>query len=125
MNKRRFSFRDRHLSFRYAFQGIRFLMRNEYNAWIHLFVTIAVLIAGFAFGLPLMEWIAVCFAIGFVFAMEAVNTAIEFLCDFVSPERRELIGRVKDLTAGAVLFAAITAAVIGGLIFIPKIVALF
>ncbi|MDD2437263.1 MAG: diacylglycerol kinase family protein [Massilibacteroides sp.] len=125
MNKKQFSFQDRFLSFRFAFRGIRTLISDEHNAWIHSFIAVAVLICGFCFGLSYYEWIAVSFAIGFVFALEAVNSAIELLCDFVSPERHDVIGRVKDLAAGAVLFAAFTAVVIGVLVFFPKIIAIF
>lgn len=121
MNTKKFSFADRLRSFRYAFRGIGFLVSGEHNAWIHCFATVAVLVCGFVFGLTAGEWIAVVFAIGFVFAMEAVNSALEALCDFVSPERREIIGRVKDLAAGAVLIAAISAAIVGAIVFFPKL----
>lgn len=125
MNVNKFSFSDRLRSFKYAFRGIKFLILGEHNAWIHCFAAVCVIVCGFLFGLSTVEWVAVVFAIGFVLAMEAVNSAMEALCDYVSPEHREIIGRVKDLAAGAVLLAAITAAVIGGIVFFPKITALF
>lgn len=125
MNKKKFSIKDRLQSFRFAFRGIGFLISGEHNAWIHCFAAICVVVCGFLFDISAFEWIAVSFAIGLVLAMEAVNSAIELLCDFVSPERREIIGRVKDLAAGAVLLVAITAAVIGGVVFFPKIALLF
>lgn len=124
MNTKKFSFADRLRSFRYAFRGIGYLISGEHNAWIHCLAAILVITGGFFFGLSTSEWVAVVFAIGFVFSMEAVNSAVEALCDFVSPERREIIGRVKDLAAGAVLIAAISAAIIGGIVFFPKIAAL-
>ena len=68
-----------------------------------------------------MEWIALLFAIGLVLSLEAVNSAIEALADTISADYHTLIGRAKDLAAGAVLFAALTAALIGLLIFIPKV----
>lgn len=125
MNREKFSFKKRLCSFGFAFRGIKLLIAGEHNAWIHCFAAICVITCGFLFSLSAPEWIAVIFAIGFVFSMEAVNSAIEALCDFVSPERDERIGRVKDLAAGAVLLAAITAAVIGSIVFFPKIIALF
>ena len=125
MNKEKFSIKDRLRSFRFAFRGIGFLISGEHNAWIHCFAALCVVICGFLFDISALEWVAVCFAIGFVLAMEAINSAIELLCDFVSPERRDIIGRTKDLAAGAVLLAAITAAVIGGIVFFPKIALLF
>ena len=68
-----------------------------------------------------MEWVAIVFAIGSVFAAEAVNSSIEALADLVSPGYNEAIKRTKDLAAGAVLILAIAAAVVGCLIFIPKL----
>lgn len=112
-------------SFYYAFKGIKTLIVGEHNAWIHCFAAICVIISGFLLHISATEWLMVVFAIGFVFAMEAFNSAVEILCDYVSPERREMIGKVKDLAAGAVLIAAITAAIVGGIVFFPKIVALF
>lgn len=125
MNTKKFSFADRLRSFRHAFRGIGFLFAGEHNAWIHGLAAVCVVVCGFVFSLSPPEWAAVVFAIGFVLALEAVNSALEALCDHVSPDHREIIGRVKDLAAGAVLIAAIAAAVIGCIIFIPKIVLLF
>jgi len=122
MNTKKFSFADRLKSFRYAFRGIGYLILGEHNARIHCLAAVLVTICGFLLGLSALEWVVVVLVIGFVFAMEAVNSAIEALCDFVSPEQREMIGRVKDLAAGAVLLAAIGAAIIGGIIFLPKII---
>lgn len=122
MKNEGFTWRKRLLSFKFAFNGIRLLIRNEHNAWIHSFATVCVLIAGFCFDLNKTEWIAVIFAIGSVFAAEAVNSSIEALSDLVSPTYNTAIKRTKDLAAGAVLIMAIAAAAVGCLIFIPKIV---
>lgn len=119
MKDKRFSVKARIRSFKYAFQGIRILIRNEHNARIHLCATILVVIAGLFFKLTSGEWIAVLFAIGFVFSAEAVNSAIEYLADAVSPAPDPLIGHAKDLAAGAVLIAAFIAAIIGCIVFIP------
>lgn len=124
MEKSRFSWRKRIASFKYAFNGIGLLFRNEHNAWIHAAFTVGVTIAGFGFGLSATEWIAVAFAIGSVLAAEAFNSAIEALADHVSPERHEQIKRTKDLAAGAVLLTAIAAATVGLIIFIPKFIGL-
>ena len=72
-----------------------------------------------------MEWIAVTIVIGAVLAVEAVNSSIEALADLVSPEYNEAIKRTKDLAAGAVLLMAIAAAIVGFVIFIPKIATIF
>lgn len=111
-------------SFKYAFNGIRLLITQEHNAWIHCFAAVCVVIAGCYFGLSQTEWIAVVIVIGAVLAAEAVNSAIEALADLVSPEYNEAIKRTKDLAAGAVLLMAIAAAVVGGIIFLPRVMGL-
>ncbi|MDZ7741169.1 MAG: diacylglycerol kinase family protein [Bacteroidota bacterium] len=118
----KFSVVQRLSSFRFAFKGIKHLLISQHNTWIHLIIAVLVIIAGFIFGLSNLEWLLICFATGFVFSAEAMNTAIEMLVDKVSPERNREAGLVKDLAAGAVLIAAITAAVIGLIIFLPKII---
>ena len=108
----------------YAFNGIRLLITGEANAWIHCAAAITVLILGFALGLSRWEWVAVVFAIGAVLSAEAFNSAIEALADEVSEEYRERIKRTKDMAAGAVLLIALAAAVVGCIIFIPKLITL-
>lgn len=112
-------------SFGHAFAGIGVMLRNEPNAWIHCFAAVAVIVAGILLRISAWEWVAVVFAIGLVLAAEAFNSAIEQLSDVVQPEWDARIKDVKDLAAGAVLFCAIAAAVIGCIVFIPKILALF
>jgi diacylglycerol kinase len=107
-------------SFLYAFKGIYLLFGTQTNAKIHLLVALFVLLLGFLFQLFWYEWALILFAIGLVFAMEAANTAIEFLVDLVSPQYSEQAGKVKDLAASAVLIAALTALAIGLLVFVPK-----
>lgn len=121
MKNEGFTFRKRIRSFRYAFNGIRLLITREHNAWIHCFAAISVVIAGAILGLSRTEWVAVVIVIGAVLAAEAVNSSIEALADLVSPEYNEAIKRTKDLAAGAVLLMAIAAAIVGLIIFIPKI----
>lgn len=116
-----FTFRKRLASFRYAFNGIRLLILKEHNAWIHCFAAICVVIAGLFLGLSKMEWATVVIVIGAVLSAEAVNSAIESLADLVSPEYNEAIKKTKDLAAGAVLIMAIAAAIVGFIIFIPKL----
>jgi len=83
-----------------------------------------VLAAGWFFGITRIEWCAVVAAIGLVVTAEGVNTAIEAVVDLASPEQHPLAGRAKDVAAGAVLLAAVTAAVIGLLVFGPRLLAL-
>ena len=121
MKNKGFTLHKRLLSFSYAFHGIYLLIRNEHNAWIHCFITVCVLAAGFLTGLSCMEWIAISLCIGMVLAAEAFNSSIEALADRVSPAYDEAIKQTKDLAAGAVLILAIISATIGLLIFIPKL----
>ena len=120
-NRKSFSIRQRLKSFVYAWRGLLLLIRQEHNAWIHLSAAAGVVIAGFCFNITQLEWIAVVFCIGLVLAAETFNTAIEKLANVVSPDWNELIGKVKDVAAGAVLICAITAAIVGLIIFIPYI----
>lgn len=122
MKNNGFTLRKRLRSFGYAFHGIRLLITQETNAWIHCFAAVCVVVAGFFFDISVSEWIAVIFAIGMVLAAEAVNSAVEALADRVTQEYDEAIKRTKDLASGAVLILAIAAAIIGCIIFIPKIV---
>ncbi len=124
MKQKNFSVKKRMQSFKYAFNGFRILLREESNAWIHVCITMCVLVAGFLFKISVSEWIVVVFCIGLVFALELLNSAIENMADFVSKEYHDLIKKTKDLAAGAVLVGAITAIIIGLIIFIPKVVGL-
>lgn len=121
----KFSIRKRLKSFTYAFNGLRVLFREEHNSRIHLFATVCVVVAGVLLKISLLEWVAVAFAVGLVFNGEIFNSSVEDLSDVVCPERDERIKKVKDLAAAAVLVNAITAAVIGLLVFVPKIIQLF
>ncbi|ASS48696.1 MAG: diacylglycerol kinase [Candidatus Fluviicola riflensis] len=123
MNKQqqRFSSAKRFGSFIYAFNGLRILLREEHNSWIHIAAAVIAVVLGFIFQISGYEWIAIIFAIGLVIALEIVNSAIENLSDFVSPERHDSIKKIKDLAAAAVLIGAITALAVGLIIFIPKI----
>jgi diacylglycerol kinase len=121
MKQKKFSVKKRMQSFKYAFNGLKILLREESNASIHLCVAICVLAMGFVFKISTNEWIIVIFCIGFVFALELLNSAIENIADFVSKQYHDLIKKTKDLAAGAVLVSAIVAAIVGLIIFVPKI----
>jgi len=91
---------------------------------IHVLAATVVVGAAFFFEISLIEWIIIVICIGMVFISEIANTAIEYLVDFVSPEIHPVAGKIKDLSAGAVLIAAITSAITGLLIFGPKLLAI-
>lgn len=118
------NFNKRINSFKYAFRGLFDLFRTETNAQIHLCLTLLVLLSGLYFNLSSLEWILLIFAIILVLSAEAFNTAIEALTDLVSPDHHPLAGKTKDIAAAAVLITAIGAAIIGLLIFLPKVLVL-
>lgn len=122
---KKFSLEKRVESFKYALNGLKIAFREEHNARIHLIVSLIVIACGFIFHISTVEWIIICFAIGLVISMEIINSAIENLSDFVSPEHHKLIKKVKDLSAAAVLVCTISSVVIGILVFLPKIAHVF
>lgn len=111
-------------SFRFAGQGIIDLFRYENNAKVHLLLAILVVAAGVYLELSRTEWAIILTQIGLVWAAEAFNTAIEKLCDFVSPGLHPQIKAIKDISSGAVLILAITAVVIGLIILGGHLLAL-
>ena len=108
-------------SFKFAFAGIRDLFKTEPNAIIHLIAAILAVALGFFFSISTTEWCFVIVSITSVFSAEAFNTAIEHLTNLVSPNYNELAGKTKDAAAAAVLFTAIGSAIVGLIIFLPKI----
>ena len=108
-------------SLRSALAGMRVLVGSQRNAWIHVTATVAVTALGLYLGLSAAQWALVAVAVASVWTAEAINTALELLADAVAPEFNPLIGKAKDVAAGAVLIAAIGAAVIGLLVFVPDI----
>jgi diacylglycerol kinase len=112
-------------AFKNAFHGLKFVVTTQRNAQIHLAVTILVIAAAIAFGVSATEWIALVLAIGFVWATESLNTAIEKLTDLASPGYHTLAKYAKDCAAGAVLISVLTAVVIGIIVFLPRLIFMF
>jgi len=108
-------------SFRYALRGVRLLLRSETHARIHLLATLLVVALGVTFSLSSVEWGLIVLVTGLVWTAEAFNTAIERVVDLASPERHELAEKAKDLAASGVLLAAVTAVIVGLLLFGPRI----
>lgn len=125
MNGEKFSWKKRAKSFVYAFAGIKCLLRNEHNAWIHCGAAVAAAAAGLWLGLSAMEWAAVVFCIGGVLAAEAFNSAVEALAGRITQDYDEAVKRTKDLAAGAVLIMAVAAAAVGLIVFVPKLIIVF
>lgn len=118
-------FKARIKSFGFALKGIAILVQTQVNAQIHLFIGTCVILAGFYFSITPTEWILLILTMSAVLAAEAFNTAIEFLTDLVSPDHHPLAGKTKDVAAAAVLITAIAAVLIGLIIFLPHLLALF
>lgn len=117
----RFSPKARLTSFVYAWRGVIALVRQEHNARLHLVASLLAAAAGAALHISTDDWRWLIAAMALVWLAEALNTAIEELCDRVSPEFDVAIGRAKDLGAGAVLIASIAAALIGLLTLGPPL----
>jgi diacylglycerol kinase len=112
--------KNRIRSFGYAFKGIKAVFGNEANMNIHLIMSILVIVCGFIFKISITEWMLCIICFGLVISLEMLNSAIENLVNLVSPEQNKIAGKIKDISAGAVLIAAICAAIVGLIIFAPK-----
>ncbi|WP_262902475.1 diacylglycerol kinase family protein [Lutimonas saemankumensis] len=108
-------------SLKYALKGFWLLITTEHSIMVQSGIAILMTIVGFWLDISKFEWIAQIFAIGMVLVAESLNTAIEKLCDYIQPEYDKKIGFIKDISAGAVSFAAIIAIVIGFIIYLPKL----
>lgn len=109
-------------SFRYALNGIRLVFGKEANMNIHLFISFLVVVCGFLFNIDVYEWIACILCMAVVISLEMMNSAIERIVDFVCPHREPKAGAIKDIAAGAVFVASICSAIIGLIVFVPKLV---
>ena len=113
--------RDMLDSFRFAFAGLWYTLRTQRNTRIQLAIAVAVVALGLWLGLSCIQWAALTLTIGFVLVSEMLNTVTETLVDLVSPGYHPLAKVVKDITAGAVLVAAITSVVVGLLVLGPPL----
>lgn len=105
----------------YAFKGAVYLFKTESSIKIQFFIASSVTIAGFYFDISKTEWLIQIVFIGLVMSLEGINTAIECLSDFIHPDRHDSIGRIKDIAAGAVFIAAVSATIAAIIIYFPKI----
>lgn len=117
----KFSIFHRITSFKFAFNGLKIFFKFEHNARLHVFLAILTCVFGFLFNVTNTEWLTVIVVIGLVFLVEIINTVIEHLADFISPEENPKIKIIKDLAAASVLVASFTALLVGIIIFLPKI----
>ena len=105
----------------YAFKGALYLIKTESSIKIQACIAISITIAGFYFEISKTEWLIQIAFIGLVMSLEGMNTAVEYISDFIHPDRHASIGLIKDIAAGAVFIAAATAAIAALVIYIPKI----
>lgn len=108
-------------SFGFAFYGISVMLLKERNFQIHIILLILAICSGCFFGISKIEWLAIFMISALVLSLEAINSAIEKLCDLYSREQNNSIKQIKDIAAGAVLISAVFAAIIGIIIFLPHI----
>jgi diacylglycerol kinase (ATP) len=107
-------------SVKFAFLGAVKLITTEHSIMVQFSIGILMTIAGFYFQITTTEWLFQTMAIGLIMSIEGLNTAVEKIADFIHPNYHERIGFIKDIAAGAVFFAALTAIAIGLIIYIPK-----
>lgn len=108
-------------SLKHAVEGFWWALRNELNFKIHVAATIVVVLMAFQFKCSSTEWMILLLCIAAVLFAELINTSIELLCNKLSPEKSAAIKHVKDCAAAAVTLLALAAAIIGLIIFYPKI----
>ena len=106
----------------FAVKGAIKLITTEHSVMVQSSLAVIMIIAGFYFEIDKYEWMFQIFAFGLVLSIEGLNTAIEKVADFIHPDYHERIGFIKDIAAGAVFFAALTAISIGLFIYLPRLV---
>lgn len=111
-------------SFKYAFAGIASALKTEKNLKVHILIMILVIIFGIIFKINITEWCICIILFGLVISLELVNTAIEIVVDMITLEKNEKAKKAKDISASAVLISSISSAIIGLIIFIPKLLTL-
>jgi diacylglycerol kinase (ATP) len=109
----------------YAFKGALILLRTEASIQVQTAIAIIITIAGFYFEITATEWIAQTLCIGLIMGLEGMNTTAEAIADFIHPDFHKKIGHIKDIAAGAVVMTAIASTIVGLIIYVPYIKALF
>lgn len=108
-------------SFKYAFAGIFYVILTQRNMKIHVTAALIAILACFLLGVSRLEWAIIVLTIFMVLVAETINTAIEKTIDMFTMEYHPLAKKAKNMAAGAVLFTAINALIIAGIIFGPYI----
>lgn len=121
MSKKDSFFLNRIRSIKYASKGAWLLFGSEASIKVQVCIGLVMTIIGFLCDLSTNEWILQTLTIGLVLAIEGINTAIEEIANFIHPEQHPKIGQIKDISAGAVFIMAVTAIIVGILIYFPKL----
>ncbi len=106
----------------FALKGAAKLITTEHSIMVQSSIAVIMVFVGFYFNISTTEWLFQTLSIGLVMSVEGLNTAVEKIADFIHPDYHSKIGFIKDIAAGAVFFAAITAVIIGLIIYIPKFI---
>ena len=112
-------------SFRYAIAGVVAAAKSERNMRIHIVAAVAAISLGVCLGLSVCEWAVIILCIALVMSLECANTAVEASVDLSSPDIHPLAKKAKDCAAGAVLLASIGSAVVGCIVFVPRLLSVF
>ncbi len=110
--------------FKYAIDGLIAAFRSEVNMHIHVAAAVLACIAGFYFHLSAVEWSIIILCIVLVISLELINTSIEEVCNMIHPGKHPVIKKIKDISAGAVLLAAIGSVIAAFIIFLPKLLSI-
>ncbi|MES2017685.1 MAG: diacylglycerol kinase family protein [Pseudomonadota bacterium] len=114
-----FTLAGRLKSFRYALAGVGFMLKTQHNAWLHGLATLLVIGLALYCNVSASDWRWLTVAMGMVWVAETLNTAVEYMCDMVSPGYSEAVKHAKDISAGGVLIAALAALLVGVLTLWP------
>ncbi|MDC3413354.1 diacylglycerol kinase family protein [Aquibacillus sp. 3ASR75-11] len=117
--------KKRFVGLSFAWNGWKYSLKHERNIKIHTVIGVIAISFGVFLKVSTIEWSILVLTIGFVFAMELLNTAIERILDYLSPGIDPMVGLVKDIAAAAVFVSALTSIVVGMIIFLPKLIYLF
>ncbi|MBP8066581.1 MAG: diacylglycerol kinase family protein [Flavobacterium sp.] len=122
VNKDNTFFTGRLKSIGFAVKGAIKLVTTEHSVMVQSSIAVLMTVAGFYYNITATEWMFQILVFGLVLSIEGLNTAVEKIADFIHPDYHERIGFIKDIAAGAVFFAALSAIAIGAIIYLPKII---
>ncbi|MGX7666270.1 diacylglycerol kinase [Flavobacterium pedocola] len=122
LNKDNTFFTGRLKSIGFAVRGAVKLITTEHSVMVQSSLAVLMTVAGFYFNITATEWMFQILVFGLVLSIEGLNTAVEKIADFIHPDYHERIGFIKDIAAGAVFFAALSAIAIGAIIYLPRII---